>query len=222
MRKSEDKELEAIAIMLIIGLTGSIGMGKTTVANDFAERGVPVLAADDIVHQLYNNGEVAPHIEAAFTGTTRDGKVDRAALSAALLDMPGGFAKLDALVHPLVRRAQWRFLQDQAAKGTPFVVLDIPLLFETAGNDMVDISLVVSAPARIQMERVMQRPGMAVEKVTAILARQLPDAEKRARADVVLNTGVAWEETQAAIGAFIASLGTQTGGAFEKWRRRFG
>lgn len=206
--------------MLIIGLTGSIGMGKTTVANEFAKRGVPVLAADDIVHRLYNDGEAAPYIEKVFPGTTLNGKVNRAALSAALINAPDGFSKLEALVHPLVRRAQWRFLQEQATRGAPFVVLDIPLLFETAANELVDISVVVSAPTPIQMERVMQRSGMTIEKVTAILLRQLPDAEKRSRADVVIDTGVTWNETQTAITRFINTL-SATGNAYEKWQQRF-
>ncbi len=207
--------------MLIIGLTGSIGMGKTTVANHLAKRGIPVLDADGTVHRLYE-GEAVPHVEAAFPGTTADGRVDRARLSAALMAAPGGFERLEALVHPLVRQAQWRFLQEQAAVGTAMCVLDIPLLFETGGDEIVDVTLVVSAPAAVQAERVMTRPGMTAEKLAAILGRQLPDAEKRSRATHVIDTGVSWGETRTQVDALIESLKDRPGHAFEHWRARYG
>jgi dephospho-CoA kinase len=191
--------------MLIVGLTGSIGMGKTTVAEHIASRGVPVLDSDAIVHRLYE-GEAVPHIEAAFPQTTAGGAVDRARLAAAALAAPDGFAKLEALVHPLVRKAQWQFLREQMAAGAPLCVLDIPLLFETGGDKLVDVSVVVSAPEAVQSERVLARPGMTVEKFEKILARQLPDAEKRARADFVIPTDVNLDETRASIRRILACL----------------
>jgi dephospho-CoA kinase len=204
--------------MFILGLTGSIGMGKTTVAAHIASRGVPVLDSDSIVHRLYA-GEAVPHIEAAFPGTTAAGGVDRAKLSAALLAAEGGFARLEALVHPLVRQAQWRFLQEQEKAGALLAVLDVPLLFETGGDALMDASLVVSAPADVQAARVLQRPGMTADKLEAIHARQLPDAEKRARADFVVDTGVAWDETRAQVDRLIESLATRPGTAMERWRQ---
>lgn len=203
--------------MLIIGLTGSIGMGKTTVAAYIASRGVPVLDSDGTVHRLYE-GEAVPHVEAAFAGTTAAGKVDRAKLAAALMQVTDGFAKLEALIHPLVRQAQWRFLQEQQASGAAMCVLDIPLLFETGGDRLVDVTVVVSAPEHIQTERVASRPGMTPEKLAAIRARQLHDAEKRARADYVIDTSLAWEETQAQVDNLLESLKSRRGEAFERWR----
>jgi dephospho-CoA kinase len=193
-------------------------MGKTTVAAHIAARGVPVLDSDSIVHRLYA-GEAVPHIEAAFPGTTAAGGVDRTKLSAALLGAEGGFARLEALVHPLVRQAQWRFLQEQEKAGAPLAVLDVPLLFETGGDALMDASLVVSAPADVQAARVLQRPGMTADKLEAIHARQLPDAEKRARADFVVDTGVAWDETRAQVDRLIESLATRPGTAMERWRQ---
>lgn len=203
--------------MLIIGLTGSIGMGKTTAAEHLAATGIPILDSDVVVHSLYE-GEAVPHIEAAFPGTTANGKVDRARLITALMKSPEGFAQLEKLVHPLVRAAQWRFLQAEAAKGAPVVVLDIPLLFETGGNELMDISLVVSAPEHIQLERVLRRPGMTPDKLAVIRARQLPDAEKRARADYVIDTDRPVEETQAAVDKLFETLKTRNGTAYERWR----
>jgi dephospho-CoA kinase len=207
--------------MFVLGLTGSIGMGKTTVAGHIASRGIPVLDSDSIVHRLYA-GDAVPHIEAAFPGTTSAGAVDRAKLSAALLAEDGGFARLEALVHPLVRQAQWDFLRQQAAAGQPLAVLDIPLLFETGGNELIDACIVVSAPADVQAARVLARPGMTPEKLDAIRARQLPDAEKRARADFVVDTGLAWEETRRQVDRILESLGSRPGTAMERWRRHFG
>jgi dephospho-CoA kinase len=204
--------------MLIIGLTGSIGMGKTTVAAYMASRGVPVLDSDAAVHRLYEGDAVAP-IEVVFPGTTADGKVDRAKLATAAMQVPDGFARLEALIHPLVRRAQWRFLQEQAAAGAPVCVLDIPLLFETGGDRLVDVTVVVSAPEHVQAARALSRPGMTAEKLAAIRARQLPDAEKRARADFVIDTGLPWEETRARVDNLLESLKDRAGEAFERWRR---
>lgn len=204
--------------MLIVGLTGSIGMGKTTVASHIAARALPVLDSDSIVHRLYE-GEAVPHIEAAFPGTTAGGKVDRARLAAAAMRVPDAFARLEALVHPLVREAQWRFIQDSAAAGHPICVLDIPLLFETEGDRLVDVTLVVSAPHGVQTERVMARPGMTAEKLDAIRARQMPDAEKRARADFIVDTGLPLEETQAQVDKILESLKTRAGDKIDLWRR---
>lgn len=205
--------------MLIIGLTGSIGMGKTTVAAHMASRGVPILDSDGTVHRLYE-GDAVPHVEAAFPGTTAGGKVDRAKLAAAAMQAADGFARLETVIHPLVRQAQWQFLQEQQAAGAAMCLLDIPLLFETGGDQFVDVTVVVSAPEHIQTARVAGRPGMTPEKLAAIRERQLPDAEKRARADFVIDTGLPWEETRQQVDKLLESLKNHPGGAFERWRQR--
>jgi dephospho-CoA kinase len=173
--------------MIVLGLTGSVGMGKSTTAQLFAEEGVPVHDSDAAVHQLYK-GEAVPAIEAAFPGTTVDGKVDRARLGARVLREPSALARLEAIVHPLVRASADRFVSEARNRGAPVVVLDIPLLFETGGEDRVDAVVVVSAPAEVQRARVLARPGMTPERFAAILGRQMPDAEKRARADFVVDS----------------------------------
>lgn len=206
--------------MLIIGLTGSIGMGKSTVAAYIAARGIPVANSDDMVHRLYA-GEAVPAIEAAFPGATAGGMVDRARLSAALLAEQGGFARLEAVIHPLVREAQWRFLRDQENAGAPLALLDIPLLFETGGDAMVDVTMVVSAPAEAQAARVLARPGMTREKLDAILARQIPDTEKRARADFIVDTGLPWEDTRRQVDKLLGELHARRGSAMERWRRKY-
>ena len=174
--------------MFVIGLTGSIGMGKTTTAQFFRDAGVPVFDADAAVHDLYAGEAVAP-IEAAFPGTTEAGRVDRGRLSERLRAAPGGFARLEAIVHPLVEARRARFLEAAAAAGAARVVLDIPLLFEGGGVDVVDHVVLVSAPAAVQRARVLARPGMTEEKFAMIAARQMPDVEKRARADTIIETG---------------------------------
>ncbi|KPF42894.1 dephospho-CoA kinase [Rhizobium sp. AAP43] len=174
--------------MIIIGLTGSIGMGKSTTAKLFAEEGVPVNDADQVVHDLYQGAAVEP-VGLAFPGTVSDGVVDRAKLSAALAQNPANFATLEAIVHPLVRARETEFLSRHRALGTEIVLLDIPLLFETGGEKRVDVVVVVSCEAAIQRERVLARTGMTPEKFELILSRQVPDAEKRARADFVVDTG---------------------------------
>lgn len=173
--------------MMIIGLTGSIGMGKSTTAKLFAAEGVPVADSDAIVHALYS-GEAAPLIEAAFPGTLTGGIVDRAKLGAKLIGKPEEFKRLEAIIHPLVRQAQDEFLAKAKKAGAKYAVLDIPLLFETKAENRVDKIVVVSCPAEIQRRRVMERPGMTEEKLKTILARQMPDAEKRARADFIIDT----------------------------------
>ena len=182
----------------ILGLTGSVGMGKSTTAQLFAEEGVPVHDSDAAVHQLYE-GEAVPAIEAAFPGTTAGGKVDRNKLGARVLGDAAALAKLEAIVHPLVRAAADRFVAEARARGAPVVVLDIPLLFETGGEDRVDAVVVVSAPAEVQRARVLARPGMTPEKFAAILAKQLPDAEKRARADFVVDSSQGLEPARAQV-----------------------
>jgi dephospho-CoA kinase len=173
--------------MFVIGLTGSIAMGKTTTARLFAEEGVPVHDADAAVHRLYE-GEASGQIEAAFPGSTRHGRVDRAALGKQVVGDPPALRRLEAIVHPLVRNAEHKFLKDAERSGAKVVVLDIPLLFETGGDSRVDATVVVSAPEAHQRERVLAR-GVSVEQLEALLVRQMPDAEKRRRADFVVDSG---------------------------------
>ena len=204
--------------MLLIGLTGSIGMGKSTVAARFRALGVPVCDADAEVHKLYEGAAVAP-IEAAFPGTTVAGKVDRQKLAAALLKDPGGFKRLEAIVHPLVFTAERDVLRDAAAKGGPLAVLEVPLLLETGGEKRVDVVVVCSAPAEAQRARVMQRPGMTAEKLDQLLSRQMPDAEKRARADFVVDTGGTFADTDVQVDNIVESLKGRRGTAFDQfWR----
>lgn len=176
--------------MIVIGLTGSIGMGKSTVAAMFEEEGAPSFNSDTAVHMLYAAGgaAVAP-VEAAFPGVSKHGAIDRVALSARVVGNVDEIKRLEAIVHPLVRQAQMQFLQDQRDAGAAFVVLDIPLLFEGGGAKFVDTTVVVSAPADVQRARVLARPGMTEEKFAEILKKQMPDADKRAAADFVIDTG---------------------------------
>jgi len=173
--------------MLILGLTGSIGMGKSTTAKLFAEAGVPVYDADAAVHQLYE-GAAAPAIEAAFPGTTADGKVDRAKLSARVVHDPAAMQKLEGIVHPMLGESRQKFFDDAEAAGAPVAVVDVPLLFETGGEKRVDAVVVVTTSPELQRERVLARGTMDEEKLNSILARQMPDAEKRKRADFVVDT----------------------------------
>jgi dephospho-CoA kinase len=188
--------------MIVLGLTGSIGMGKSTAAGFFAESGVPVHNADAVVHRLYA-GEAVPAVEAAFPGTTRDGAVDRARLAERVLGDPLALKRLEAIVHPLVRRDEERFLAAAEAAGTEVAVLDIPLLFESGGDRRCDAIVVVSAPADIQHERVMARPGMTEEKFAHLLAQQVPDAEKRRRADFVVDSSKDFDSTRAQVRAIL-------------------
>lgn len=175
--------------MIVIGLTGSIGMGKTTTAAIFRDLGLPVFDADAAVHALYQKGGGAVDIiNSLFPGVVRAGTVDRAALGAHLVRAPEDVRRLEAVVHPLVAAARTRFLAEARADGAPAVVLDIPLLLETGGEAAVDVVIVVSAPPEIQRARVLARPGMTAAKLDTILARQLPDNEKRLRADFVIET----------------------------------
>ncbi len=174
--------------MITLGLTGSIGMGKSTTAGLFRAAGVPVFDSDAVVHELYR-GAAAPAIERAFPGTVEAGVVDRAKLGALVLRDAASLGRLEAIVHPLVGRARDAFLAEQRAAGMPVAVLDVPLLFETGGERHVDAVVVVSAPESVQKARVMARPGMTPETFSAIKAKQVPDAEKRRRARYVVETG---------------------------------
>lgn len=190
---------------LIVGLTGSIGMGKSTVAGMFEAAGVPVFDADAAVHHLQGpNGALLPAIEAAFPGSTGPQGVDRVALGTQVFGDDAALKRLEAIVHPAVRALQDAFMAQN--QHQPVLILDIPLLFEKGGAERVDRVVVVSAPAEQQRERVLARPGMTVEKFEEILARQTPDAEKRARADHVIDTGLSLTETQAQVAALIACL----------------
>lgn len=202
--------------MLIIGLTGSIGMGKSTVAARLRALGIPVCDADAEVHKLYEGAAVAA-VEAAFPGTTAEGKVDRQKLAAALLAEPGKFKRLEAIVHPLVFEAERAFLRDAAASGARIAVLEVPLLLETGGERRVDAVMVVSAPAEAQRIRVMGRTGMTLEKLEQMLSRQLSDADKRARADFVVDTGGSFEETYAQVDRIIESLEGRPAAAYARY-----
>lgn len=184
--------------MFVLGLTGSIGMGKSTTAKLFAEAGVPVYDADAAVHALYR-GEAVPLIEKAFPGTTGNGVVDRNKLSAQVVNDPAAMKRLEAIVHPLVRAQEYKFLRAAEATGAAVAVLDIPLLFETGGDKRVDAVLVVSAPPEIQRARILAREGMTEHRLDALLARQMPDAEKRARADFVVDTSRGLDPVREAI-----------------------
>jgi dephospho-CoA kinase len=193
--------------MFILGLTGSLGMGKSTTAGFFAEAGVPVHDADAAVHRLYG-GEAAAAIEAEFPGTTTAGKVDRARLASRVLAHPDALRRLEALVHPLVREAETRFLAAAAARGARIAVLEIPLLFETGADRRVDATVVVSAPADVQRSRGLARPGMTPEKLDALLARQIPDSEKRQRADFVVDTSAGFEAARAQVKEILRAVAT--------------
>ncbi|WP_343313069.1 dephospho-CoA kinase [Brucella sp. BE17] len=191
--------------MIVIGLTGSIGMGKTTAAAMFAAVGVPVHSADEAVHRLYK-GRAAPLIEAAFPGTVDETVVDREKLSAAVLGDQQALKKLEAIVHPLVREEEQAFLREAETSGADMALIDIPLLFETGGEARVDKIVVVSAPAAVQRQRVLARPGMSEQKLDAILARQMPDAEKRTRADFVLDSSTGLDDMRRQITDLIEKL----------------
>lgn len=190
---------------LVLGLTGSIGMGKSTVAEMFRQLGVPVFDADAEVRQLQGpRGALLPAIEAAFPGTASDRGVDRERLGAIVFHDPAAMARLEAIVHPAVAAARKAFLLEHA--GQRLVVLDIPLLFEKGGVEEVDVVAVVSAAPEVQRERVLARPGMNPERFAAILDAQVPDAEKRARADYVIDTGRAHDETRTAVARLVENL----------------
>lgn len=191
--------------MIVLGLTGSIGMGKSTTAAMFRDLGVPVHDSDDAVHRLYA-GPAAPLVEAAFPGVVRNDVVDRRELSRRVVGDGAALKRLESIVHPLVRADADAFVAGHRAAGTRLVVLDIPLLFETAGRGRVDKVAVVTAPSEIQRARVMARPGMTEAKFAAILAEQVPDAEKRKLADFVIDTGEGFEAARAAVADIVREL----------------
>jgi dephospho-CoA kinase len=193
--------------MIVLGLTGSVAMGKSTTAGFFAEEGVPVHDADSVVHRLYE-GDAVPVVEAAFPGTTADGKIDRVKLGSRVMGDLAALRQLEAIVHPMVQDAERRFLADAEAKGAPVVVLDIPLLFETGGENRVDAVVVATAPAEVQRARAMSRSGMTEQRFAAMLARQMPDSEKRLRADFLVDTSRGFDDARAQVRAILDKVAT--------------
>jgi dephospho-CoA kinase len=193
--------------MFVLGLTGSIGMGKSVTAKMFAEEGVPVHDADAVVHALYE-GEATPLIEAAFPGTTAGGKVDRNELGKRVIGDAAAIARLERIVHPLVAAARDRFLAEAERSGTAVALLDIPLLYETKGEARCDAVVVVSAPADMQRQRALERPGMTEQKLETIIAKQMPDAEKRRRADFVVDTSKGFDHARAQVRDILKAVAT--------------
>lgn len=191
--------------MFLLGLTGSMGMGKSTTAKLFAEAGVPVYDADATVHKVYES-EAVPAIEAAFPGTTTPNGVDRKKLSAAVVNNPEAMKRLETIVHPMLRSHQQEFLASAEASGAPVAVLDVPLLFETGGDKRVDAVVVVTTLPEVQRERILARADMTPDKLDAILARQMPDADKRARADFLVDTSHGLEPVRARIADILAEV----------------
>jgi dephospho-CoA kinase len=191
--------------MFVLGLTGSLGMGKSATAKMFAEEGVPVHDADAAVHRLYG-AEATPLIEAAFPGTTGGGKVDRDKLAQRVLGDAAAIKKLETIVHPLVRNSEEKFLVEAERKGAAVAVLDIPLLFETGGDNRCDAVIVVSAPSDVQHARVFERSGMTEQKFAAILAKQMSDAEKQKRADFVVDTSKGFDAARAQVRDILARV----------------
>ena len=201
--------------ILRVGLTGSIGMGKSTTAQMFRDEGIAVLDSDQIVHDLYRGAAVAP-IAAAFPDVVVDGVVDRSALGAHVLSDLAAMEKLEAIVHPLVWAARDAFIQQRQAQGDWIVVYDVPLLFETGADKSVDAIVVVTAPPELQKQRVLTRPGMTQQKFEAIIAKQTPDAEKRARADFIVETGDGLDAARAQVRHILKTLRESS-----RWRDRF-
>jgi dephospho-CoA kinase len=197
--------------MIVAGLTGSIAMGKSTVAGMFAELGVPVFDSDAAVRGFYS-GDGAKAVEAAFPGVLVSGRVDRERLGARVLGDADALRRLEGLVHPAVAQSRVQFVERVAAAGRRFVIVDVPLLFETGGEAKVDLVIVVSAPESIQRERVLARAGMTEAKIEAILSRQMPDEEKRRRAHFIIDTRGRLEMTSAVVGQFMRSVGAMAGG----------
>jgi len=193
--------------MIVLGLTGSVAMGKSTTAGFFADEGVPVHDADSVVHRLYE-GDAVPVVEAAFPGTTADGKIDRVKLGSRVMGDLAALRQLEAIVHPMVQDAERRFLAEAEAKGAPVVVLDIPLLFETGGDRRVDAVVVATAPVEVQRARAMSRSGMTEQRLDAMLARQMPDSEKRLRADFLVDTSRGFDDARAQVRAILDKVAT--------------
>jgi dephospho-CoA kinase len=206
--------------MLVIGLTGGIGMGKSAAAEYLSRRGIPVFSADDCVHRLYE-GEAVAAIEASFPGATREGRVERKLLAGQVMDHPERLRKLESIVHPMVVKAEIDFLREQEKKGARIAVLEIPLLFETGAEKRIDVTIVVSAPKEAQRARVLARPGMTVEKLEHLLARQLSNAERRGRADYVVDSGATLADMQAALDKLIESLQSREGRIMERLRHSY-
>ena len=196
----------------VLCLTGSLGMGKSRTATFFAEAGVPVHDSDAVVHALYE-GEAVPLIESAFPGATSDGKVDRVKLAAMVVGDAAAIARLESVVHPLVSNAREKFLADAQTRGVPVVVLDVPLLFETGGHDGCDAVVVVSAPPEVQRRRAFERPGMTEEKFSALVAKQMPDAEKRRRADFIVDSSQSFDHARAQVRDILAVVAKMRGSA---------
>jgi dephospho-CoA kinase len=199
--------------VLILGLTGSIGMGKSTVAQRLKVLGIPVCDADAVVHELYS-GAAVDAVGRAFPGVVQNGRIDRARLGAQLLQNPAGFKVLERIVHPLVRAAEREFLKSCHDNGDKISVLEIPLLFETSGDKLVDVTMVVSAPSAMQRDRVLSRPGMSEKKFEEILSRQMTDEEKRARADFVVDTSGSIANTWSQFDSVFATMSGRDGHAF--------
>lgn len=203
--------------MLIIGLTGSIGMGKTTAGKHLASRGVAVFDADKAVHELYRK-QALPLIANAFPEVVVDGVVDRARLAQTVMGFPEELARLEAIVHPMVRESEWLFLKSQHEAGSAMAALDMPLLFETQADALMDVSIVLTAPPDVQRVRVMQRPGMTEDKFATMLARQMSDAEKRKRGSFIVDTSGALDDTQKSLDKVLEVLSTRVGEAYAHWR----
>jgi dephospho-CoA kinase len=206
-------------MMLVIGLTGGIGMGKSAAAERFAQQGIPVFNADLCVHRLYE-GKAVEAIEAAFPGVARDGKVDRKLLSEKIAGSSARLQQLEKIVHPMVIDAEIDFLIAQENKGAKLAVLEIPLLFETGAERRVDVTIAMTAPAEVQRSRVLARAGMSADKLEHLLARQLPDAERRKRADFVVDSGTSLEDMHRALDKLIESLQNRQGRVMQQLRRR--
>jgi len=204
--------------MLVVGLTGGIGMGKTSAAAHFRRRGIAVFDADAYVHHLYE-GAAAPAIQAAFPGVVREGRVDRALLAKEVAGKPERLRELEAIVHPMVVKAEIDFLREQEEQGASLAVLEIPLLFETGAEIRTDVTIAVSASERVQRERVLARPGMTEEKFEALRARQHSDADRRAAADFVVDSGTTLENMHAQLDRVIESLQTREGAVMERLRQ---
>ena len=205
--------------MLVIGLTGGIGMGKSSASAHFRARGIPVFDADAYVHHLYEGAAVRA-IEAAFPSTVHDGRVDRAQLAKEIAREPRRLRELEAIVHPLVVQAEIDFLCEEERKGTKLAVLDIQLLFETGAEERVDVTITLSTPVAVQRERVLARPGMSLDRFEALLSRQHSDAERRARADFVVDSASTLENLHAQLDRLIESLQTRDGEVMARLRRR--
>jgi dephospho-CoA kinase len=206
-------------MMLVIGLTGGIGTGKSAAAERFAEHGIPVFNADTCVHRLYEGEAVAP-IETAFPGVVKDGRIDRKLLSEKIAGSPERLLRLERIVHPLVVAAELDFLRAAEKDGAPLAVLEIPLLFETGADSRVDVTVVTSAPQEVQRARVLSRPGMTADKLEHLLARQLPDAERRARADYVVDSGLSLADMRIEIDKLIESLKSREARVMDRLRRK--